>query len=181
MSGGTNAWARWRVRLGYPAAIAFVVLAKPAPALLLYGSGISVLGLLIRGAAAGHLYKHQELATAGPYRYTRNPLYFGSAVLAAGLLVAGGSWYAAAVIALYFAAFYPQVMQRESGELRARYGDAFEQYAARVPLFFPALLPKIAAGRNFSWTQYRANREYQAAIGFIVGLACLYAKMKFLR
>lgn len=177
MSAVTNPWARWRVRLGYPAAIAFALLAHPTPLSLVVGATIAALGLLIRGAAAGHLYKHQRLSTSGPYRYTRNPLYFGSALLAAGLLVAGRSPYAAAVIAFYFEVFYPQVMQRESEELHARYGSHFDEYAARVPFFFPSLFPRTGPGAPFSWAQYRINREYQAALGFLLGLALLYAKM----
>lgn len=180
MTAVTNPWARWRVRLGYPAAIAFALLARPTPLSLASGAAIAAVGLLIRGAAAGHLYKHQRLSTAGPYRYTRNPLYLGSTLLAAGLLVAGQSGYAAAVIAFYFVAFYPQVMQRESEELRARYGTEFDEYASRVPLFFPSLFPRVPPGALFSWSQYRVNREHQAALGFLLGLALLCAKMKFL-
>ena len=180
MTTRTNPWARWRVRLGYPAAIAFALLAQPTPRSLIIGSSVALLGLLIRGAAAGHLRKHQELATSGPYRYTRNPLYFGSALLAAGMLVAGASWYAAAIVSLYFIAFYPQVMRKEAEELRALYGAQYEAYAARVPIFFPAPRPRADAPQRFSWQQYAANREYQAATGFLIGIALLYAKMKWM-
>ena len=64
--------------------------------------------------------------------------------------------------------------------LRARYGAQYEAYAARVPIFFPAPAPRAAASQPFSWQQYAANREYQAAIGFLIGIALLYAKMKWM-
>ena len=176
MSAAGEVWMRWRVRLGYPLALVYVWLAQPAPAFLAVGGGIALLGLLIRAAAAGHLRKHEVLATTGPFAYTRNPLYFGSALLAAGFLVAGRSWIAAALIAAYFALFYSAVMRREEQELRARYGAAFDSYAARVPLFWPRLTPAGAPPLPFSWELYRRNREYQAALGTFFGLALLWAK-----
>jgi hypothetical protein len=182
--------ARWRVRAGYPVAACFLALAWPTIATLAAGAAVAALGLFVRAAAAGHLHKHEQLATRGPYAFTRNPLYLGSAVLAAGFAVAGASWIAAALVAAYFAVFYPAAMRREEDELRARYGAAFEEYSRRVPRFWPRLSPSApapAAGTassatdEFSWRQFGRNREYQAAIGTIIGLAVLAAKMFWLR
>ena len=41
--------------------------------------------------AAGCLAKNQQLATGGPYSYTRNPLYIGTLLVAAGLAIASRS------------------------------------------------------------------------------------------
>jgi hypothetical protein len=172
---------RWRVRAGYPAALIFLVLAHPSPASLLWGALVATIGLLVRAYSAGYLHKHQALATTGPYAWTRNPLYLGSAILAAGIAVAGGSWLAALPLALYFLIFYPAVMRREEAELRAQYGAAFEEYAARVPLFWPRPPTRTAGAHpldargsaRFSWEQYRRNREYQAALGTLLGFMLL--------
>jgi hypothetical protein len=177
MSPAGEMWTRWRVRAGYPVAVAFALLAQPAMLSLLAGAFVAACGLLIRALAAGHLCKHEALATTGPYAFTRNPLYFGSAILAAGFAVAGRSWIAAAIVGAYFGVFYPIVMRREERELRARYGVAFDDYAARVPLFWPRLKPAGSGGAQFSGELYRRNREYQAAIGAAAGLLLLYAKM----
>ncbi len=171
---------RWRVRLGYPVALACFWLARPALKWLAVGAGIAGVGLVLRGTAAGYLRKHEQLSTAGPYAYTRNPLYLGSAWLAAGFLVACHSWIVAAILAAYFALFYPAVMRREEQELRARYGEAFEDYAARVPLFWPRPKPpgiRGQANERFSWAIYRRNREYQVALGFLAVIALLWLKM----
>ncbi len=127
---------RWRVRLGYPLAILCFVLARPSQLSLLIGAGLAVVGLLVRASAAGYLRKGSQLATAGPYSHTRNPLYFGSTILAAGFAAATNSWIAATAIALYILVFYPTVMRREESDLRAAYGAEYDSYAARVPLFF---------------------------------------------
>ncbi|PYU25650.1 MAG: isoprenylcysteine carboxylmethyltransferase family protein [Acidobacteria bacterium] len=178
--GGMNvpgpAWARWRAPLGYPTAALCLWLARPTFRSILIGSVLTALGLLIRAAAAGHLRKREALAHTGPYARTRNPLYFGSALIAGGFALAGRSWLAGALVALYFGVFYAQVMRREESELREQYGKAFDDYAARVPLFWPRLRVKTSAnGTQFSFTQYMRNREYCAAIGAAITIVVLSA------
>jgi len=175
-------WMRWRVRAGYPVAVIFWLLASPSPRSILCGGMIVALGLLVRAAAAGHLRKGQELATTGPYAHTRNPLYFGSALLAAGFAVAGNSWPAALLAVVYFAVFYSLVIRDEESGLRERFGASFEAYAARVPPFFPRLTAahgneRAATQNTFSWALYRRNHEYNAFAGTVGGLAVMALRM----
>ncbi len=177
-------WMRWRVRLGYPVAVAFLVLARPMPRSILVGGIVAALGLLIRASAAGHLRKDEQLATAGPYAFTRNPLYLGSAILAAGFIIAGYSWLAGLMVAVYFAVFYGAVIRNEEADLHKRFGAAFDEYAARVPVFLPWFRPSAeekanakTAAESFSCVQYRRNREYQALLGSLAGLAVVWLRM----
>jgi protein-S-isoprenylcysteine O-methyltransferase Ste14 len=178
-------WMRWRVRVGYPIAAIYLVLAAPIPRSILIGGIVAAFGLIVRAAASGHLRKDQELTTSGLYGRTRNPLYLGSAFLAAGFIIAGYSWWAGLLVGVYFAVFYYAVMRNEEEDLRKRYGAAFDEYAARVPLFVPSFSesstePTPPAGlpaRIFSWAQYRRNREYQALLGTIAGLGILWLRM----
>jgi len=181
---------RWRVRAGYPVAAIYLLLARPLPRSILWGAMIAVVGLIVRGAASGHLRKDRELAVGGPYARTRNPLYLGSALLAAGFVVAGRSVWAGALVTVYFAVFYYTVMRNEERDLHDRFGAAFDEYAQRVPLFLPNITggrasePSSAGGaagaangQKFSWAQYRRNREYRAFIGTITGLGILWLRM----
>ncbi len=177
---------RWRVRTGYPVAVIYWLLAAPTSRSILIGGIIAVFGLVVRGASAGYLRKDQELATTGPYACTRNPLYLGSAFLAAGFAIAGRSWIAGVLVTAYFAIFYYAAMRNEEENLRQQFGAVFDEYAARVPLFFPGFgraanetsSPGSSAPmKTFSWAQYRRNREYQALIGTIVGLGILWLRM----
>ena len=176
---------RWRVRLGYPVGIAFWLLASPTAHSMIHGVILAALGLMTRAYAAGYLVKYRQLATTGPYAHTRNPLYFGSALLAAGFAVAGHSWAAATIIILYFAAVYYAVMRNEESDLRARHGSVFDLYASQVPLFLPriwrvktsARTDPSAAAPKFTWAQYRRNREYQALIGTILGFAVVWIRI----
>jgi protein-S-isoprenylcysteine O-methyltransferase Ste14 len=170
------AWARWRAPVGYPVAALCLWLVRPTFRSVLIGSAVAVLGLLIRAIAAGHLRKREALAQTGPYARTRNPLYFGSALIAAGFALAGRSWLAGGLLALYFIIFYAQVMRREESELREQYGKTFDDYAASVPLFWPKLRVETSAkGVQFSFAQYVRNREYNAAIGAAFSIAALLA------
>jgi protein-S-isoprenylcysteine O-methyltransferase Ste14 len=178
-------WMRWRVRVGYPVAVIFWLLARPTPRFILIGGIIAAAGLLIRGAAAGYLRKDRELTITGPYAYTRNPLYLGSSLLAAGFAVAGHSWIAAVVVMAYFTVFYYAVMRNEEKGLRERFGQVYENYDARVPLFFPRLTAAVndtsergtPPPEKFSWPEYGRNREYQALIGTIAGLGFMWLRM----
>jgi len=176
LSSASAFFAHWRVRLSYPLAILVLWFAHPTPRSILWGAPIGLLGLLIRASAAGHLHKQEVLTVTGPYAYTRNPLYFGSAVLTIAASVAAYSWVSAAILCAYFALVYSFVMRREETELRAHHGAAFEEYARTVPLFFPritaARLPFAGSGA-FSFAQYKRNHEYQAAVGFLLLLALL--------
>ena len=155
---------------------------------------MAVFGLLVRGVSSGYLRKDRELATSGPYACTRNPLYLGSSLLAAGFIVAGRSWWAGLLVGVYFAVFYYAVMRNEEADLRKRFGAAFDEYARRVPLFFPRgrerpkstpssegaegaaeKAPNETAG--FSGAQYLRNREYRALIGTAAGLAIIWLRM----
>jgi protein-S-isoprenylcysteine O-methyltransferase Ste14 len=172
--------AKWRVRAGYPVVLLYFWLAHPRLEWLVTGAIAGFAGLAIRGLAAGHLRKHEGLATSGPYAWTRNPLYFGSALLAAGLAIAAGSLLAAVVVAAYFLAFYPATLRSEESELAREYGDTFREYATRVPLFWPRPPRSGVAGQKFSWVLYRRNREYNAALGMAIVVALLAAKMIWL-
>src|SRR6202161_4298446 len=130
---------RWRVRVGYPVAILYRILAKPTLHWIAIGAVIAGLGLLIRAAASGQLRKNEELATSGIYSVTRNPLYLGSAILAAGFIIAGHSVWAGLLVGVYFCVFYYAVMRNEEDELREKFGAAFQEYAATVPLFLPSI------------------------------------------
>jgi hypothetical protein len=169
-------FARRRVRLSYPLAILVLWFARPTPRSVLWAAPIGVLGLLIRALAAGHLHKQEVLTVTGPYSYTRNPLYFGSSILAIAAGVAAHSWISALILCGYFALFYSIVMRREETELRQRHAAAFDEYAKAVPLFFPRLTPtklSFSAAGAFSVAQYKKNHEYQAAIGFLLLLGVL--------
>lgn len=170
-------WVRWRVAAGYFLALLGFYFARPTRESLIEGAGIAIIGLMIRAAAAGIVRKGQQLATSGIYAWMRNPLYFGSTILAAGFVVAANSWIVGAIVAAYFLMFYPAVIRREDRNLRERFGAEFAAYAARVSSFVPWPTRQPAGGAVFSWSQYVRNHEHRAAMGTILAMGALVFRM----
>src|SRR6266850_4205956 len=124
MSNAAAVFARWRVRLGYILAVFVLWFARPTPECVAIGAAIGLIGLWLRAYAAGYLHKQEKLTVTGPYAYTRNPLYLGSAILALGAGIATRSWISIAILIVYFAVFYSIVMRREANELHLRHGTS---------------------------------------------------------
>ncbi|MFZ0963921.1 MAG: isoprenylcysteine carboxylmethyltransferase family protein [Terriglobia bacterium] len=170
-------WAsRWRVPLGFLLGIAYLFFCRPTAKLLIAGGAVAAAGVALRAFAAGHLAKNQTLAMSGPYSCTRNPLYLGSSLMGAGFALAGGRWTLALACVILFAAIYWPVIRREEDYLRREFGEVYDQYAQRVPLFLPRLRWP-AAGGDFQWKQYRKNHEYEAFLGYLAVMIFLAFKV----
>ncbi len=170
--------ARLRVPSGFLLLALFVWLANPSVGAILAGLPVSILGLGIRAWAAGHLAKNEQLATAGPYAFTRNPLYLGTALVAVGLLIAARSWWLAAGFAVVFALVYLPVIELESQHLSKLFAD-YAAYCERVPLLLPRLVP---VGPVVGWQArlYRRNQEWKGLLAFAIALVFLVSKAAFL-
>lgn len=180
--GGT--WIqRWRVPLGFLSAALFILFARPRPATLALGAPISIIGLLLRGWASGHLRKNDALATTGPYAHTRNPLYLGSFIMGLGFTIASGRWELAVLFVALFLGIYLQVMRVESATLAQLFGDSFQAYLAAVPLFVPRVTPyrSSQAKRGFDQNLYLRYREYRAALGLLIAWVLLVFKAYYVK
>ncbi len=169
---------RWRVRVGWIAAIAVIILARPTWLALAEGIFVSVIGLAIRAWASGHLQKEKELTVSGPYRFSRNPLYLGSLIIGVGIVVGARSWWALGLFVVYFGAFYPLIIRRERDRMKQLFPEQYEEYKKTVPSFFPSLKKRsIPSGTRFSWSLYKQNKEYRALVGGLVFWLILTAKI----
>lgn len=185
---------RIRVPLGFLVAVLFLVtVGRRAPhAAAVAGSLILVLpGLALRAAAACAVRKNRALTVTGPYAFTRNPLYLGSMLIAAGFALAARSWPLALLLALGFAVIYVPVIASEERSLRAAFPE-FDSYCRSVPRFIPRLTPHRPLPRQdappvsqpvtsepsqgFSLGLYLQHREYNAALGAVL----LYLSLLFL-
>jgi hypothetical protein len=133
-------------------------------------------GLLLRGLASGHVQKDKQLTTSGPYAYTRNPLYLGSLMLAAGFAIAARNWWIVAVMAMLFALIYVPVIAGEESYLRRTFPE-YDDYARHVPRLFPRLTAYGDGQGSYSSARYWKHREYQAGLGCILVLAILIMKL----
>jgi protein-S-isoprenylcysteine O-methyltransferase Ste14 len=81
-----------------------------------------------------------ELITHGPYAVVRNPIYLGMF----GLMVATGlvftTWWVLLLAVTVFLIGNQVRIRAEENLLRETFGSQFDDYARRVPAFFPRLL-----------------------------------------
>src|SRR6476659_5374999 len=110
---------------------------QPPPLLVLIGLPIALAGEAFRLYASGFVVKNQELATDGPYRFVRHPLYSGNILLVVGFAIASSQWWALPLAALFFWFYYPAAIEYEDRKLRGIFGTAWEQWAARTPALIP--------------------------------------------
>ena len=169
-----------RVPLGFLFAVLYFWAAKPTVVSLLLGAVLVIPGLVLRALASGHVQKNEQLATSGPYSYTRNPLYLGSLILACGFALAARSWWVVlGIVGLFFIIYLP-VIRSEEAFLRSRFAE-FDDYARRVPSLFPRLSRYGNTPGKFSRDLYLMHREYNALLGTAVITAALIAKMIYFR
>lgn len=165
---------RLRVPLGFVLAGFVLYFAEPTGISILVGLPVAIVGAVFRALAAGVIKKDSLIATSGVYALTRNPLYFGSSLLACGFAIMSWNEIAAILLLSPFILIYPGVILREEAHLEGLFPEEFRAYKSKVPRFFPRLGRRAPA--CFSLDQYLYNREYNTALGFAGGLAVFLLK-----
>jgi|SRR5689334_23005728 len=120
-----------RVASGLPAGGRYAVAVVLAVAALLLG-----LGALFRFRRAGTNPEPWRPTTAivsdGVYRFTRNPMYLGMALLYAAIAVAADSVVALVLLVPLLVVIRYGVIAREERYLVAKFGDEYRRYQASV-------------------------------------------------
>jgi hypothetical protein len=138
--------------------------------------------MVLRAVAAGFIHKEESLATGGPYRIIRHPLYVGSFFVGLGFSIAGGRWWFVPLYGLLFLAVYRQTMVAEEARLAELFGGAYRAYRSRVPAVLPGFRSKVGrrAGPGFQPWLYGRNKEWETAVGGALGFLVLWLKMVWL-
>jgi protein-S-isoprenylcysteine O-methyltransferase Ste14 len=124
-------------------------------------------GFLFRMAARGFKKDHTGQGTIlvvdGPYSVVRNPMYLGTFLIGAGIILAFFSWWVFFVFFAVFLWIYLPQTRREEETLTLRFGKVYSAYCKKTPKFFPSI--KSVASRNFrdllglkkSWIKHELN------------------------
>jgi len=171
-----------------------------------FGAGLVFAGALLRTWATAYMradvvhglkLHSQTLVADGPYRRTRNPLYFGVMLMALGLgmMASRAGWvFLNASVYLYLL----RLIRREEAELRQAQGESYAAYFRAVPSFIPSLLPRLPVGglkprwgqafvsELFIWTYGLAELTYAVTLrprpalmligaGFAINAVAIYA------
>jgi protein-S-isoprenylcysteine O-methyltransferase Ste14 len=162
-------WAKkLRLPLGFLLGVAYLAFTRPISMSLLLAIPVAFIGVLVRAWASGHISKNERLATGGPYAHTRNPLYFGSFLIAAGFALAA-HWSLLLIVIAFFVLVYAPTMERERNNIRTRFPEAYEEYSIHVPAFVPRVRPwrgHEGSDDRFSFDLYMKHGEWKAGLTF---------------
>jgi len=142
------------------------------------GGVLVAAGLALHLASKGALRQNRELATAGPYRWTRHPFYLANLVIDVGLGVAIAQPLLLAAYLPVWMHVYGATMRREEALLRSLFGDAYGRYAARVPRLLPRRrpAPRDPGDPGFSWRNPNlvSGAEFARIAGVLATLPLLW-------
>lgn len=194
VTSGADWRERYRVRIGFAIGLIFLWRAQPRSIVLLgLGLLVALAGVLVRQWAAGVVKKNDELASTGPYALVRHPLYFGSFLAAAGLILASSSFspglrfpyldrtlfFWACLWVLADSIYLPKI-EKEERLLREKFPGQYEEFERKVP----RVLPRKASWSeldfsSFDWKQWRKNEEYWSLVGYAVLALVLVARFLY--
>ncbi len=166
-----------------------LVVTRPESWLLFWaGLALMALGQGVRLAASAAIVKSKTLTTTGPYAAVRNPLYLGTMVMTAGLMImlsapsrpllTAGAW---AFAAAAFGWIYYVTIKAEEAFLLSVYGEEFNKYKTAAPALLPC--PRGLAGffesSAYSAEVFRRNKEWRglsaaAALALLVAARIKY-------
>src|SRR6185295_4033906 len=104
------------------------------------------------------------LIDTGPFALVRNPLYVGNILLWVGFALVARLVWLAPLIVLLLGAEYHAIVRWEESLLVSRLGDAYRDYAARVPRWLPTLDRRARKGRRDK--DFSASSTSSAVSGF---------------
>ncbi|MDI6732608.1 MAG: isoprenylcysteine carboxylmethyltransferase family protein [Planctomycetota bacterium] len=111
----------------------------------------------------------RTFTTSGPYRYTRNPLYWGNIIGFAGAAVLFKLlWYIPIAVSTIFLLHHLLIVWYEEERMREKYGESYEHYCKTVPRWGPKLSHLVPVGEDRQ--PFPILRVFLSELGTIAGL-----------
>lgn len=177
---GWYTWDRF-TPLGYDPTYALIARMSgvDAHALLWLATAFVFLGFAVRLWGSSYLRANvvwnrnaldDRLIVDGPFRYVRNPLYFGNNLQALGIGLLA-SPYGFAFIVAASVLFTALLATHEARLMRERYGIAYDRFRAAVPAMVPRLTPATVEGSVRGAPSLASGfRSELLALGFTAGM-----------
>ena len=117
------------------------------------GVAVSAVGELLQLWCFAALHKEQTLATNGPYKVVRNPMYLARFLILFGCLMFLGNWVVLAVCPVVYYFYMVNRVRREEARLRQLLGEPYAEYCRQVSRFVP--FHGISAQGRFGYFRLR--------------------------
>lgn len=174
-------YKRWRYKklrllLAWTGGILLVIFSQITDESLRLSVWFLLLGEAIRILSLGYIErKGQKLANAGPYAYTRNPLYVGNFFLGLGAVIGFGNPVMLVLFAVGYAILYRGTINGEEQDLEEKFGEVYRDYKASVPRLLPQLKPyPRRSDIRYNWRNLLKNREYVTVLGLGLLVSGMY-------
>jgi len=158
-------------------AILFVLLVsllgQPQEMLLFIGTGIAILGMVVRMWAAGYVMKNKELATTGPYAYVRHPLYVGNILLLVAFSLASSLWWSFVLMAFLLWFYYPPTIAYEDNKLKNLFGEEWENWSKNIHALIPSFSQQAGNAKS-EWSFRKSLMQNGEPIIVVYLIWCLY-------
>jgi protein-S-isoprenylcysteine O-methyltransferase Ste14 len=141
-------------------------------AVLVCGLGLAIRIYTVGTAAEATSGRNREeqvadsLNTTGIYSMVRHPLYLGNYLMWAGIVIYTLNLSFFIIISLAYWIYYERIMFAEERFLERKFGEDFNQWAARTPAFIPAFRKFVPSRYPFRWP--KVVNEYSGLIAAVV-------------
>lgn len=100
-----------------------------------------LIGFLFRISARGYKAECSKdggsLIFGGPYKLTRNPMYFGTLLIGLGIISVLFQWWVSIFFLVVYLAIYLPQIKREENFLLSRFGQYYRLYCQQTHRYFP--------------------------------------------
>lgn len=150
----------------------------------LFGLLIMLGGQMLRLWAAGYIPKYRTevigapvLITWGPYKWVRNPLYAGNAVMGLGWALMVGWYWVFAFIAAFLLLYSMIIIPAEEEFLEKKFGETYRNYKELVPALIPyprrGFPPLVSDVRPFDRQRAWSEEIYSIRMNLFVTAAIM--------
>ena len=107
---------------------------------------VLICGVMLSTSGIGTLrgeewFMPREFVATGPFRFVRNPMSLGGAVLMTGIALWHQSALGLGLPVALFLVFHLVVVYKEEPGLEKRFGDSYREYRRNVPRWVPRITP----------------------------------------
>lgn len=150
--------------------------------LIIAGVFVALLGELVRLLTIGFEYIERggrnkqvwasRLVSGGVYGLSRNPMYVGNLLIAAGMVMAAGAPLGYLVVFPLFGFIYLAIIAAEETYLLEKFGPEYAAYCAEVPRWFPSWRSRARPfeGMRYNWKR-ALRQDLSTLIALLLGLS----------
>ena len=120
-----------------------------------------------RGGKDGKVYA-TSLVQTGFYAHVRHPMYVGNYLIMIGFVLLYGSLWAYLLVLPFFTLVYYSLVKNEESYLKEKFGQEYEDYAAKVNRFIPNFKGITRSLENYQYDWKKVLRKEYGTISLVL-------------